>query len=144
MSVRSFTKIWLHLIWGTHNREKLLLTKDLRKNISNHITEYSKENNIYLKAIYVNAEHIHALIDLPTNKSIEEVIRLIKGESSFWINKQVNFKFAWAKGYGAFSVSESNLDKVIKYIENQDEHHRKKSFTEEYNSILRAYKLEDI
>ncbi len=141
MSVRSYTKIWLHLIWGTHKREKSLLNKEIRVKISNHLVEYSKQKGIYMKANYVNSEHVHALIDLPTDKTIEEVMRLIKGESSLWINKQVDFKFLWGKGYGAFSVSESNLDKVVKYINGQEEHHRKKSYTEEYDEFLRAYKV---
>ncbi|MDA3861963.1 MAG: IS200/IS605 family transposase [Melioribacteraceae bacterium] len=142
MSVRSFTKIWLHIIWGTHNRDKILINKELRKEISVHLKENTKEKGIYMRENYVNADHVHALIDLPTNMNLEEVMRLIKGESSSWINKQVNFKFAWGKGYGAFSVSESNINKVVNYISIQEEHHRKKSFTEEYNQFLLAYKID--
>ena len=94
-----------------------------------------------MKINYVNPDHVHTLIDLPTNMTVEDVVRLIKGESSFWINKGVGFKLAWGKGYGTFSVSESNIDKLVKYIMNQEEHHRKKSFTEEYEEFLRAYNL---
>ena len=94
-----------------------------------------------MKANYVNSEHVHALINLPTNITIEKLMRLIKGESSSWINKQTNFNFAWGKGYGAFSVSESNLDSVVKYIANQEEHHRMKSYTDEYDAFLKAYNV---
>ncbi len=142
MSVRSYTKMWLHLVWSTHKREKSLLGKEIRKRISTHLTEYSKSKGIYMKVNYVNIDHVHALIDLPTNLTIEEVMRLLKGESSSWINKQSKLKFAWGKGYGAFSVSESNIRKVVNYINNQDEHHRKKPFSEEYSDFLKAYKID--
>ena len=143
MSSRSFTKIWIHLIWETHKRERSLIDKKLRKELSKHLISYSAEKGIFMRINYVNPEHVHALIDLPTNMSIEEVMHLIKGESSFWINKQVNFKFSWGKGYGAFSVSESIIEKVVNYIKTQEEHHRKISFTEEYESFLSAYNLWD-
>jgi len=141
MSVRSFTKIWLHIIWGTKNRNKSLVDREFRKRISKHLLENSKEKAIYMKVNYINSDHVHALVDLPTNMTVEDVVRLIKGESSSWINKIVKFKFAWGTGYGAFSVSESNLDKVVKYIMNQEEHHRMKSFTEEYDAFLKAYNV---
>ncbi len=123
MSVRSYTKIWLHLIWGTHNRNKLLLEKSLRKELSTHLYKYSKEKGIYMKINYVNSDHVHAIISLPTNYTIENVLKLIKGNSSYWINKKIGSKFSWARGYAAFSVSESVLSKVENYIKNQEEHH---------------------
>lgn len=141
MSVRSYTKVWLHLIWGTQNREKSLISKDLRKNLSNYFYNYAKEKEIYMKVNYVNSDHVHALIDLPTDKTIADTLQLIKGSSSNWINKQVNFKFAWAQGYGAFSVSESNLRKVVDYIINQEEHHRVKSFADEYEEFLQKHNV---
>ena len=123
---------------------KALLDREQRKEISTHLTEYFKEKGIYMRSNYVNSEHVHALIDLPTNMTVEEVMRLVKGESSSWINKQVDFKFSWGKGYGAFSVSESNLVKIVKYIMNQEEHHKKKSYTEEYDEFLRAYNIKGL
>ena len=141
MSVRSYTKIWLHLIWVTHNREKSLPDKILRRKLSEYLYEYSKEKNIYMKTNYVNSDHVHALIDLPTDKTIEDIFHLLKGSSSHWINKQVSYKFSWAKGYAAFSVSESNVDKVFMYIQNQKEHHRKIGLAEEYEKFLKKYNI---
>ena len=141
MSVRSYTKIWLHLIWSTNKRERLLPDKNLRTELSRYYYNYSEENGIYMKVNYVNAEHVHSLINLPTNLTVEKVLHLYKGSSSNWLNKQVNFRFQWGKGYGAFSVSESNLDRVVKYIINQEEHHRKKSFTKEYKEFLRKHNI---
>ncbi len=141
MSTRSYTKIWVHYIWGTKYHSKVLTDKEFRKKISLHLMENSKEKGIYMKVNYINSDHVHALIDLPTNKTVEEVARLLKGELSHWINNNIDFKFNWSVGYAAFSVSESNVDRVVRYILNQEEHHRKKTFTEEYEEFLRAYKF---
>lgn len=140
MSLHSYSKVWLHLIWSTHNKEKVLL-KDVRKQVSNFLYTYAEEKEIYMKTNYVNAEHVHALIDLPTTLSIDECLKLLKGSSSHYINdnRLVNNKFRWARGYGAFSVSESQLKKVVDYINNQEEHHRAKSFTEEYELFMKKY-----
>ena len=135
-SVRSYTKIWLHLIWGTYKHENFLPGRNLRKELSKYFYEYSKEKNIYMKMNYVNPDHVHTVIDLPAHMTGEDVLHLLKGSSSNWINRKISYKFSWSKGYAAFSVSESNLDKVVKYIMNQEEHHIKKSFTEEHEGFL--------
>ena len=141
MSVRSFTKIWIHFIWGTKNHDKSLPDREFRKRISKHLSVNAESKGIYMKVNYINSDHVHALIDLPTNITIEDVARLLKGELSSWINNTIEFKFNWATGYAALSVSESKLDKVIKYILNQEEHHKHKSFTEEYEKFLSAYNV---
>ncbi len=107
MSLHSYSKVWLHLIWSTHNKEKVLL-KDARKQVSNFLYTYAEEKKIYMRTNYVNAEHVHALVDLPTTLSIKECLKLLKGSSSHYINQNrlVNSKFRRARGYGAFSVSE--------------------------------------
>jgi REP element-mobilizing transposase RayT len=96
------------------------------------------------KINYFNADHTHALIDLPTNLTIEQVIQLLKGSSSHWINQNqlVKGRFAWGRGYGAFSVSHSDVSKVANYIARQEEHHRKRSFAEEYEIFVKRYGLE--
>ncbi len=140
MSFRSYSKILLHLIWGTKNREKSLADKSFRKTVSEYLYNYSNDKSIPMIMNYVNSDHVHALIELPTNKTIEEVMQLLKGSSSHWINEQVSFKFAWGKGYGVFSVSESKLNTVKKYIKNQEEHHRDKGFSDEYETFISVYK----
>ena len=141
MSVRSYTRIWLHLIWGTYNHENYLPDRNLRKQLSKYFYSYSEEKNIYMKINYVNSDHVHAIIDLPTNITIEDLFHLYKGSSSNWVNKRIKYKFSWSKGYAAFSVSESNLEKVVKYVRNQEEHHRKISFIQEYEEFLKKYKI---
>jgi REP element-mobilizing transposase RayT len=121
-----------------------MLSKEAAVRVHKYLMEYAESKNIYMKSNYFNADHAHALIDLPTGISIEDVIQLFKGSSSHWINEQklIPGKFAWGRGYGAFSVSQSNVDDVAKYIANQEEHHRTKSFTGEYSSFIKRYGLQ--
>ena len=97
-----------------------------------------------MKTNYFNAEHVHALIDLPTSKSIEEAVQLPKGSSSHWINQNrlLRGRFSWGRGYGAFSVSHSHVNQVAAYIAGQEAHHRKKSFGKEFELFVRKYGLE--
>jgi REP element-mobilizing transposase RayT len=111
---------------------------------SANLLEYAKEKGIYMRINYFNSDHTHALIDLPTNLTIEQTIQLLKGSSSHWINQNrlVRGRFAWGRGYGAFSVSHSDVDRVSKYIANQREHHRKRTFEDEYRLFVSRYGLE--
>jgi putative transposase len=96
-----------------------------------------------MKINYVNAEHVHILVDLPTGMSIEEMMQLLKGASSHWVNQRdlLAEKFAWGRGYGAFSVSHSGVADVCRYIAGQEEHHRKRSFSEEIALLVERYGL---
>ena len=143
MSTHSYSRLWTHLIWETLDREPML-DKRAAARASGFLTEYSAKKGVYMKINYFNADHTHALIDLPTNKCVEEVIKLFKGGSSYWINdnKLVRGRFAWGRGYGAFSVSHSDVQQVANYIAKQEEHHRKKSYAEEYELFVKRYGLE--
>jgi putative transposase len=137
VSLHSCSRCWLHLIWGTLNREKVL-PKEAALRVSRYLTEYSEGKGFYMKINYVNADHVHALVDLPTGFSIEELMQLLKGSSSHWINANnvLSGKFAWGRGYGAFSVSESNVAQVAAYIADQEEHHRVRRFADELKDFL--------
>jgi putative transposase len=91
----------------------------------------------------LNRDHVHALVDLPTDLTIEKMMQLFKGGSSHWINERdlLSGKFAWGRGYGVFSVSHSGVDEVAKYIAGQDEHHRKRSFSDELKLFVERYGL---
>ena len=143
MSTHSYSRIWLHLIWETLSREPML-SKQAAAQASRFLMEYSAEKKIYMKINYFNADHTHALIDLPTNKCIADVIQLFKGRSSHWINEQklVPGRFAWGKGYGAFSVSHSDVGRVANYIARQEQHHKKYTYSEEYQLFVKRYGLE--
>jgi REP element-mobilizing transposase RayT len=121
-----------------------MLPKPAGVKVSGFLYDYSRSKGIYMKSNYVNPDHTHAVIDLPTNLSIEKVLQLFKGASSHWINanRMIAGKFTWGRGYGAFSVSQSNLDAVVRYIENQEEHHRRTSFAEELSKLVKVHGLE--
>ena len=121
-----------------------MLTKLAAAKASRFLSNYSQEKGIYLKTNYFNPEHLHALIDLPTNKCIEEVFQLFKGSSSHWINenKLLRGKFAWGRGYGAFSVSHADVERVASYIATQEEHHRKRTFSDEFQMFVKKYGLD--
>lgn len=142
MSLHSYSRCWLHLIWGTLKRERPL-QKAAAARVSRYLTEYAEEKGIYIKINHVNADHVHALLDLPTHLSIEELAQLLKGGSSHWVNENdlVNGKFAWGRGYGVFSVSESNVNSVCAYIAGQEEHHRVKTFAEELKEFVDRHGL---
>ena len=125
MALHSYSRCWVHLIWGTLNREKVL-NKEAAARVSHYLHEYAETKSLYMKINYVNADHVHALVDLPTGLSIEEVAQLFKGSSSHWINANdlITGKFAWGRGYGAFSVSESSVHQVAAYIDQYHEAHR--------------------
>ena len=111
--------------------------------VSRFLSDYADEKGIYMKINFVNPDHVHALIDLPTKFSIEDVAQFFKGSSSHWINENnlVPGKFGWGRGYGVFSVSHSAVGEVAKYIANQEEHHRKRSFAEELKQFLKRHEL---
>jgi len=136
----SHVRIWVHLVFATKNRE-YLLTKELGFAIHEHIMSNCKKKEIFLQAIDGSADHIHCLISLGKDQSIAQVVQLIKGESSFWINKNhiPSYKFSWQDDYFAVSVSESHMERVVRYIKNQAEHHRIKSFSEEVAEFISKY-----
>src|SRR3954466_2351521 len=117
MSLHSYSRIWLHLVWATLERRPLL-SKSVAAKLSGYLTQYAGEKDIYMKINFVNPDHVHALVDLPTGLSIEEMMQLFKGGSSHWINQNalVAGRFAWGRGYGVFSVSHSGVEEVAKYI----------------------------
>ena len=142
MSHHSYSRCWVHLIWATFNRERMLPPQAATK-VSGFLSRYAEEKGIYMKINFVNPDHVHVLIDLPTHMCVEEAVKLLKGATSHWINASnlIQGKFAWARGYGAFSVSESDTPRGAKYIAGQEEHHRRKSFADEYQRFVEVYGL---
>jgi len=136
----SHVRIWVHIVFATKNREPLL-KKDIRGDVHKHIIENCKNQGIFLKAINGYTDHLHCLVSLGKDQNIAKVSQFIKGESSFWINKNnlTPRKFAWQDDYFAVSVSESQVETVINYIQNQEKHHLKKSFDDEVTEFLEKY-----
>ncbi|MFL6210431.1 MAG: IS200/IS605 family transposase [Pyrinomonadaceae bacterium] len=130
-------KVWIHFVWSTKNRTPLLIT-EIRPQVFQHIRENAKAKNIFVDFINGYVDHAHALVSLGTDQTISQIMQLIKGESSFWINKNklCRGKFEWQDEYFAVSVSESVVGNVRNYIKNQEEHHRHKTFEEEYEEFI--------
>jgi putative transposase len=136
----AFTKVWIHAVWGTKNREPLL-SKDVRSILFQHIRDNAKKKSIYLDFINGYHDHIHCLFTLNADVSLSKTIQLIKGEASYWANKEnlTKTKLSWADEYFAVSVSESMIEKVRIYIRNQEEHHQKKTFAQECDEFITKY-----
>jgi putative transposase len=143
MSLHSYSKVWIHLVWATLDREPML-SKPAAEKASAWLRRYAESKEIFWRTCYFNSDHVHTLIDLPTSRSIEEVAQLFKGGSSHWINEQklVQGRFSWGRGYGAFSVSESGVEEVTAYIDGQETHHRKRNFSDELKLFVERYGLQ--
>jgi putative transposase len=137
-----YIKVMLHYIWATKNRENLI-SKELKPLLLNHIKENSIKKDIYIDCLNCVSDHIHLLISVGSEQTISNIAQLIKGESSFWVNKQkiIPSKFEWQDEYIALSVSESAIDKVRKYIAEQEKHHQKITFNQEYEQFLAFHGL---
>jgi putative transposase len=135
-----YVKNWLHCVWGTKSRVPFL-TDGIKKTVLDHIRENAKSKGIYIDIIDGHTQHLHCLISLHPDYALSNIIRLIKGESSFWINKKhiTKNRFKWAAEYYAVSVSESHVSRVRNYIKNQEEHHRKKTWDDEVEEYIRKY-----
>lgn len=136
----SAVTVYVHFVWTTKYRERSLLN-GVRGQVKDHMIEYAATNGISVESIDVQPEHVHLLVSLTRSQRIEDITKLIKGESSHWINSNdlVPGKFGWQTGYWAGSVSYQDKDAVTRYIEAQDEHHRRKSFVEEFEKLLKEY-----
>lgn len=136
----SFNKIWIHAIWSTNERLPLI-HKTVETKIHQFIAEEFRMIGCPVTIINGMPDHIHCLFLLNPQKSIAEVIKQIKGASSHFINQKnlIAEKFSWQTGYAAYSVSESVVDKVFQYIRNQQKHHAKKMFQQEYDEFLKIF-----
>ena len=138
----SYITAYVHFVWTTKNRIPFL--KDsIRSKVIEHIKENAKEKNIYIDEINGFEEHIHCLVSLGPNKSLEKIAQLLKGESSFWTNKNnlTSQKFGWQNDYWVAGVGKAELNRVRNYIRKQEEHHRKVSFEEELGKFLEEFGL---
>lgn len=142
MKPGAFTQLYVHLIFAVKYRERLL-AKEMRDELFKYISGII--SNRKHKVIIINgmADHIHILIGLNPNDKLSDLVACIKKESSSFINNKKWFrgKFHWQDGYGAFSYSRSQLDVIYKYISNQEAHHKKRTFHEEYVGLLKKFEI---
>jgi putative transposase len=134
---QSYGHAYMHIVFATKHRETIL-TPGLHTEFARYITPILHDCKSTLIAEGGMPDHVHLLIDLGRESSIATLLREIKSKSSSWLRKKLGKEFSWQGGYGYFSVSPRHLQNVVGYIHNQEEHHRKKTFQEEYEGILRA------
>jgi REP element-mobilizing transposase RayT len=139
----SYIRIWVHSVWTTKSRIPYL-KDDIRNLIINHIEEKAKEKNIYIDSINGYLNHLHALISLGGTQNISDIMHKIKGESSFWINKNklTNLKFEWQDDFYCVSVGASQLGGLRRYIKNQEGHHQAVSWLEEIDELIKENNLQ--
>lgn len=139
----TYTQINLHAIFAVGRRENILLSS-FQNRLFEYISGILNNLNNYSLAVNGYRDHIHLFFELNPSKSLSDIIRIVKSNSSKWINenKFLPGKFNWQEGYGAFSYSRSQRDNVIKYILNQHEHHKIRSFKEEYLDLLKKFEID--
>lgn len=140
----TYSQIFIQFVFAVKYREKLI-NEEKRERVEKYITGIIQSKNQKLLAIYANPDHIHILIGYnDLNILIPDLVRDIKSNSSKMMNDENWFKgkFNWQQGYGAFSYSKSQIDRVVKYILNQKEHHKKQSFKDEYLELLQRFEIE--
>jgi putative transposase len=138
----SYVRILVHCVWTTKNRIPFL-RDEIREKVINHIRENSLRKGIYIDHINGYYQHLHALISLGGKQDISDVMQLIKGESSFWINKNklTRLRFEWQDDFYSVSIGISQLYTLRQYIRNQPGHHAVVSFEEELKKIIEEYQL---
>jgi putative transposase len=139
----TYTQLYIHLVFAVKYRAAVI-SPVWAERLYKYITGIVQNNGHKMLAINSMPDHLHLFIGLHPNQSISELMRLVKGDSSEFINKEklTGSKFSWQEGYAAFSNSHSQIDAVVKYIANQQQHHTKKTFREEYLQMLKEYAVE--
>ncbi|RLD42105.1 MAG: IS200/IS605 family transposase [Bacteroidetes bacterium] len=139
----TYTQLYIQFVFAVQNRRSLI-KNEWKDELYKYITGIVQNNKHKLIAINGVANHIHIFIGYQPHQLIPDLLQDIKGSSSGWINQKgfTNSKFNWQEGYGAFSYSHSQIDRVVKYIMNQEHHHKKKTFRTEYLELLNKFNIE--
>ena len=136
----TYTQIHIHLVFAVKFRQSLI-HPDLQDELFKYITGIVQRNKHKMLSINCMPDHMHILIGIRPSQSLSDLMQDIKGDSSKWINsrKFLKQRFAWQESYGAFSYSKSLISRVARYIENQQEHHKKQDFISEYKKTLEKF-----
>ena len=139
----TYINILIHTVFSTKNRDPWI-SSSLRERLYPYMCGIARENGLKLLCIGGTDNHIHILLSLDSTTSIAKAMQFIKGGSSKWIHETFPELrlFSWQEGYGAFSIGISNVDETKKYIENQEKHHSKESFCDEYLKFLRKNNID--
>lgn len=141
---QSLSKIFVHVIFSTKERYPYLSDPDIRRSMHAYLATVYRVNDCPALLVGGTADHVHVLCTLASTRDIAGVVRETKRKSSLWVKNEGRLlsKFYWQKGYGAFSLGRSQVDDVLAYIRNQENHHRRASFKDEFRRFLDLYNIE--
>lgn len=139
----TYSQLYIQLVFAVANR-KALIKEEFRPRLQQYMTNTLQNKGNKMLAIYCMPDHAHVFFGLDPKQAISDLTRDLKKSSTEFVkkNKLTRFKFNWQEGYGCFSYGRSQLDRVVKYVNNQPYHHRKKSFKQEYLEFLRKFEIE--
>jgi putative transposase len=136
----TYTQNHLHVVFSTKERRRLI-APPIQPKLWSYMAGIARNHDFLVLANGGMEDHVHLLVQLPPALALARAVLLLKSNSSKWMNER-GTKFAWQEGYGAFSVSSSNLGAVERYIANQAQHHRKMTFEQEFIALLKKHKIE--
>lgn len=137
----SYTNVYIHYVWAIRKRKPLLL-QPYRQKLFDHMYQNALRKGVYLDRVNGFTDHVHCLVWLRSTQCLDEVAQILKGESAYWFNNHAGFgelKLQWQEGYFAASVCLSMIERVRAYIDNQEQHHQKRTFTDEYEEWKKLY-----
>ncbi len=139
----TYNQIFIHLVFAVKYR-KALISQSWRQELYNYITGLIGNRGHKVYAIGGTSDHIHIFVSMSPKQAISELVMEVKRASTLWIKEKgyVKYQFAWQGGFGAFSYGKSQIDRVVRYIQNQESHHAKRSFRDEYVSFLNLFNVE--
>lgn len=139
----TYTSLNYHVIFSTKNRVKLI-SPEIEERLWAYIGGVARQHRMTALQVGGVEDHVHALVNAPPTIAPSQIAQFLKGDSSKWIHEEFPRlrAFAWQDGYGAFTVSKSSLSEVVRYIQNQREHHRQRTFQEEYVEFLQKHRVE--
>ena len=130
----------MHIVYSTKERRKIIPTQ-MKKRLWAYTAGICKHQGIFVHAVGGMEDHIHLLLQFPATLIIADAIKTIKSNSSGWMSDEIG-RFAWQQGYSGFGVSKSNIATVVRYIRNQEQHHRRMTFEEEFIALLEKHGIE--
>jgi len=138
----TFSNLFIHVIFSTKDRDPVI-SPDLQPRLWNYLGGVLREERCHSLGIGGTADHVHMLVRQSATAAISDLMRVVKANSSKWVHENwPNKPFAWQVGYEAFTVSQSNVEEVQKYIARQEEHHRRMTFQEEFVLFLKRHGIE--
>ncbi len=139
----SYISLYMHVVFSTKSRQPLI-SFDVQNRLWAYMGGIARENQMKALSVGGTSDHVHILLSLPATLPVAKAVQLIKGGASKWVHETFRHlqQFAWQEGYGAFSVNVSLLEETMRYINNQPEHHKRKTFQEEYIEFLKRHGID--